>query len=325
MKASNSKSRTEIILWFLFLSVCAGLGYIQGLKPDLKPREIISETPEIEILTVSEDILPEYLIKSIEQETHSKISVTKIKSWQELKVKLIADPAADLVFIPSHWIQNIVHENLISESFFITPDFVDAVSPEFLIEYEYEPRKLKGFLPVFWTQLHYYQKHQPAQNYSSLNDADYFIKIAQQIKDPKSKISFSDKTLFLLSWDQIIREENKNYDIAPLTHLQKKDLATLETSRVLFLLGFSIPKNSRYKQLSQKIIHYYIQYESQEPLIHKLPFASTLVSLDTAQIPEIQKSSYIRKIELKQQTFLKAKNENLLDKATEMTGVTFEQ
>lgn len=318
MKHSNKNSKklfTEAGLWLLFLFISALLGYFQGLEPNFKVTDYIIKPTEIHILTISEHFFPQEVINEIEKSTHTRVIISSIENWNQLKMQLISSPSPEIVFIPSHWAQALQKEEILNTDPAIKVSFSRDVSTDFAIDTNF-------FLPTYWAQLSLLSTNTNAngKSLSFIKDADLFLSYFPRL--PKNNYTFVISNLDLWFKDSIL--ESTDISLIPHTlagkhpHWKKIGLAD-----AFYQVGFSLSKNNQHLKESIAVLEYYTQTGVQAHLLKNIPFASTLKSINKSSLAADKKSSFLRTLDFNKLIIIKSKEGGAESKAQGLTGSLF--
>lgn len=329
LKSPLSTYRTEALLWLLFFFVVGGVGFIQGWKPDFRFKFLFKNPPEVQVLTISSDFFSPEWITETERKTESKIIIHVIKDWEDLHLQLITNADLSLLFIPSHWAQTLHQESLLNDEV----DYVQLGNEKLAPDFRFQPQSYaKDYFPVYWAKLSLYAKAAPAkanlkqQNLAFLDDADSFVAWNDELGKNKIAESFikAQWRIFpLSSWIQ--REDfTQDYFLAP--HPLKSEhpeWQTTTTPELMYLLGFSLPKNGAHPGTTWAVLKEYIANENQTKMVQQGPFASTLASIEAGYGSLDKKPSYLRSLGLHSLIMVRSHEAEALASAQKTTNSRF--
>lgn len=308
-------------LWFLFFSVCLGVGFLHGILPrSISKRNIISPT-KIEILATDEIFLPEQTRRQIEQEFNVKLSYTVTRNWDSIIAQLVASPGVDLIFLPSYWAKALAQQGLLSDISGTRKSLQKKVASDFIdsgLQTEF------NFLPFFWMK----SEIRTSQNESFpdflknkkepvlflLADEDLLLKHFQTWKKQNLWSLISQKKILTLQLDQL----NQNlpsqgaFEAALESSEKEKGQETKVPPYLSALLtwGAAIPATSPNKILVLDILDALTTAEAQERTLLQTPFNTTFSAVTSDKIPLHRRASFIRDIQLKDVLILEKKDQN---------------
>jgi hypothetical protein len=322
----KQKTGIEILLWVLFLLVCGTIGYFQGLNPDGRLVDYLSKPTPVRIFTISRQFFPDDVIAQLEKETHSKISVTLITNWDDLNLKLIASNAPDILFVPSHWAQTLHQEVLLNADV----NFKNLSEEDLSNDFKFDQSNLEqDFLPAYWAQLALYslkdKKIDKIKKLSFLGDADLFLELMEDLKKNQQDNDFAKYELTVLPYEKWLTETSPTADLFLATHVNALGHPNWKIANeyppFIYVLGFALPKNSENPTKALNILKNYLDLETQRELSPQMPFASTLSVINRLALGEKErKASYLRDLVMRNTLFVKTKEKNSEQKASEYSG-----
>ncbi len=317
-KLNLKKILTEASLWLLFLFVCGLIGYGQGLKPHFKVSDYVVSPNEIHILTISDHFFPPEVIQEIEHSTHTKIIISTIQSWDQLKIKLIETPSPEIVFIPSHWAQTLNKEGLLNTDPTIKTNLGEMLVSDFSVDSQF-------FIATYWAKLSLMTTTEKDKSIAFLNDADLFLGYLDALKKDKQDTNFIKHTIKISNMDLWFKDTNiDSAEIGLSTHilsLKKPNWKKTSYPDSFYTLGFSFGKNSRNLKQSLEVLEYYMSLDIQMHLQDSIPFASTLAAInENPAAPNEIKSSFLRTLDFNKMIILKSKASDANSKANQITA-----
>jgi hypothetical protein len=316
-------SKTEAVLWLLFLFACVGFGYFQGVRPDFKVSEYILPPTSVKILTISESFFPPEVISELESETHTHIQVVSIKDWSRLQLQLIASPSPEILFIPSHWTHTLQQQGLLREESPLQKKFSKYLATDFAFP-EDSSVEDGDFFPIYWAKLSLYAHGSRNKTLAFLDDADLWW--AYQDFLLKNNSDLTDFNYSVFSFSRWFNDEVFQEDLFLSTHVLAQahpEWRKSDYPSAMFLVGFALPKNSQHLGKTLKIINHYVSFETQKHLLERFPFASTLKIMEESHLIAEKKSSFLRSLEVSQLILPKQKDAEAEAKAKKATQATF--
>lgn len=318
------RTKTEAALWLLFFLIVAGFGFLQGWKPEINLSQLFGRPEKIEILSSSPVFFPEKILRELEKETGTEIRILPFQNWEEARLKIIADPGADLLFLPAHWVQALRQENLLRSSTRFQNLATEILSSDFHLN---PSSQAQDFLPLYWSRLSFVAKNQNPKNLGILDDADVFMDIIESLKLKKQDSAFLKMKFQFFDLDQWSKPQEPSLDAAFVSHLWAEKhpqwQALAQWPELLGIWGFALPKNSRLSGKMEKVIHAYASAVVQAEILEQLPLASTLSVMDERAGPLGQKALYLRDLGLLRMNLIRQHDPAHLIQARGLSALTF--
>lgn len=310
----------EYLLWFLFLVVCFGAGFIRGHLPPSRIRYVLGAPEEIRILTVSKKLLPNKFIALLEKETHSKIEVTEFATWEKSESQIVSNNTGfHLIIGPSHWAQELSRRGTLTPftSSFQT-DISNNIHPDFLLNGE--PSQF--FLPIGWILTEFAStspiEKLPLQVALSnkenrihlLYDPDLIREKFEVWESITKKIQRSDK-FSTSDLETVLPLNSSNREIFEIEHLTASNSSNEQKGadqvwhfnrdwpgRSLMVYGVMIPKSTPDRSSSQMIAREWLRRDRTLLYAQEAPVASTLSELDNSALVREKKPRHLRDLNL---------------------------
>ena len=293
------KTKTEASLWLLFFLVAAGFGFLQGWHPEINLSRFMSAPPVIEIMSISPVFFPAEIVAELEKQTGTKIKISQIQNWEDLRVKLIADSSVNLLFLPASWVQALRQENLLRNGSRLENMATDLLSADFNLN---ASSAKQDFLPLYWGRLAFFSQGSTPKSVGLPEDSDTVTQIFESLHLQKQESLFSKVKFQFFPMEQWPSAEDPKIDLVLAPHLwggrhpQWKENPAWP--QLLAIWGFALPKNSHLNSKIDSLVRAYTQASVQAQILEKLPLASTLSVMDERAGPLEQKALYIRDLGL---------------------------
>lgn len=298
--------------WILFFLMCFAFGYFQGSSTEPITKNSLSASQKIQVLLTDEAFFPEELRKSIEQELNIQFSTIITRDWNKILASSIASPGADLILLPRNWAITLEQQNLLTD--------IDASSP-FLKDRLFADFKISKdgffFFPLFWLKTSIFIKHSESfvdflKNKKQgtlflLADEDLILRHFEMWESQGLLPLVQEKKILTLQLDELERQVPENSAVelpirTPEGRLESDPLSAL------LVWGAVIPASAPQPSLALRVLNSLSEKKTQEQLLLKTPFNSTLLDVTGFEIPTSRRGDFIRELKLKNTIILDSKN-----------------
>jgi len=312
------KSFKEAALWVVLFFIFMGVGYFHGQLPSEVNSKTLLHPVKVGVFTTDDLLFPPGLQQALETEMNVQFEVNVTHDWNELLAKTIANPSADLIFMPSYWAHSLAQQNLLSTTVSRNADMLTRFSPDFV---KTESNGDLVFLPLYWMKTDLFSEGKGTSFAASLKDKkktemflwgdeDLLLAHFDQWKSEGFLDAIKDKKILTMSLKDLVEKSlaNNNLIEIPLNETNISTALTGSRTSALITWGVSIPKNSLQKDLALKVLLLLTGKELQEKSLDQTPFASALEEVGDKSMPLQKRAAFIRNLNLNETILLEKKD-----------------
>ncbi|MNK08104.1 hypothetical protein D3C87_260300 [compost metagenome] len=300
------KLSKESFFWVILFLVFMGLGYLHGYRPQNFEKSNFIPPTKVRILMTEDSLFPQELRASIEKEKNVQFEIIVSRQWQDWLANIIANPAADILILPSYWAQSLNHQGLLEAFGPNSAELLRRLSPDFT---KSNPDGTLTFYPLYWMKTGLISKK---ENLSFANylkdksidslylwaDPDLILAHFRSWKSQGLWPLLKDKKILTMAWEDL---NARTVDDDPMeTSLNEETHSPVIGSQLsaLLLWGFAVPKNAPNKSLSLSVIDAITRTATQESVLLKTPFSTSLSQVGEKSFPQARRATYIRDLNL---------------------------
>lgn len=300
------KRSKEGLFWALLFLFFMGLGYLHGYRPQNFEKSNFIPPTKVRILITEDSLFPADLRAAIEKEKNVQFEVMVSRQWQDWLANIIANPAADILILPSYWARSLDHQGLLDSFNSANPEVIHRLSPDFT---KYNPDGSMIFYPLYWMKtgliskkdklsFEDFLKDKKIDSLYLWSDPDLILAHFRSWKNQGYWNLLKDKRILTMSWEDL---SQRNLDDDPQeTSINDETKNSVMGSQLSALLiwGFAIPKNAPNKALSLSVVEALTKTASQESILLNTPFSTTLAQVGDKSFPQPRRATYIRNLNL---------------------------
>lgn len=284
----------ELGLWILFLLACFSAGYAKGFFPADTWPSLWGGPAEVEILLQHEDLLPPDIRDELQKRLKVQIKTTIVKDREEFNVRTIMSPGYHIGIVPHHWIAPAANANQMSNLNPVKNIVESKIGSDFL-----EPGQERIYaVPLYWITTHLVKNSQEKiKLWHFIQDWDFLF-------DKMTKLKLEQKAIKPWPfWAQPLNMKSPPPAVYEVSHIAEKTVLGPvfpyeRDMRSLYIWSLCTPRHSPSRKMTLELVEAILDPQLQAKIVERLPVATTLIDLNSSNLPRYKKASYIREIDL---------------------------
>lgn len=267
----------EYLLWLTFLTITFFIGFFHGSSPEKQINFYYQETKKIDILVHQEGILLPSLIKYIEKETHTQITVVVRSSYKHFRTEIIVNKNLALVLSPEAFIEPLFNDNRIKNIEPLAAWVAKSVHSDF------QPAKFENqiySLPIAWFVNVFSAKPSgPIPKNTKSVYLDYMFLLNQ--KNRNHFFQFNKNYALEKNWTQKMDKTAMLETTLQLATMHTRSYVIDPTSSFLITYSLSIPNNTPDRKLSMDLLKLMLQSKEIKTLLAENNLGQTFLNPKT--------------------------------------------
>jgi len=267
----------EYLLWLTFLIITFFIGFFHGSSPEKQINFYYQETRKIDILVHQDGILQPDLLKYIEKETHTQISIVARGSYKDFRTEIIVNKNIALVLCPEAFIEPLFNDNRIKNIEPLAASIIKSIHSDF------QPAKYENqiySLPIAWFVNVFSPKPTgPISKHMKSVYLDYMFLLNQ--KNKNHFFQFNKNYDLEKKWAQSIGKAEMYETTLQLATMHTKPYIIDPASSFLITYSLSIPNNTPDRKLSMDLLKLVLQSKEIKSLLAENNLGQTFLDPKT--------------------------------------------